>query len=65
MNAERFHAIAGRYPQLRVGVVGDFFLDRYLIIDPRKEEVSIETGLLHRPSSEGEHYSITIPTSST
>ncbi len=45
MNAERFHAIAGRYPRLRIGVVGDFFLDRYLHIDPRKEEASIETGL--------------------
>jgi rfaE bifunctional protein kinase chain/domain len=45
MNAERFHAIAGRYPHLRIGVVGDFFLDRYLHIDPLKEEVSIETGL--------------------
>jgi rfaE bifunctional protein kinase chain/domain len=45
MNAERFHAIAGRYPRLRIGVVGDFFLDRYLHIDPLKEEVSIETGL--------------------
>ena len=45
MNAERFHAIAGRYPHLRIGVVGDFFLDRYLHIDPLKEEMSIETGL--------------------
>ena len=45
MNAERFSAIAGRYPRLRIGVVGDFFLDRYLHIDPLKEEVSIETGL--------------------
>ncbi len=45
MNAERFSAIAGRYPRLRIGVVGDFFLDRYLHIDPLKEEASIETGL--------------------
>src|SRR3954454_621034 len=45
MNAERFHAITGRYPHLRIGVVGDYFLDRYLHIDPLKEEVSIETGL--------------------
>ena len=45
MNNERFHALANRYPQLRIGVVGDFFLDRYLHIDPAKAETSIETGL--------------------
>ncbi len=30
---------------LKVAVVGDFFLDRYLHIDPAKNETSIETGL--------------------
>ena len=45
MNAGRFSAIAGRFPSLRVAVVGDFFLDRYLLIDPTKGETSIETGL--------------------
>jgi bifunctional ADP-heptose synthase (sugar kinase/adenylyltransferase) len=45
MNATRFHAITSRYPALRVAVVGDFFLDRYLHIDPSRDEVSIETGL--------------------
>jgi rfaE bifunctional protein kinase chain/domain len=30
---------------LRIGVVGDFCLDRYLEIDPAKQEISIETGL--------------------
>ena len=45
MNAGRFATIAGRYPGLRVAVVGDFFLDRYLLIDPTKAETSIETGL--------------------
>jgi rfaE bifunctional protein kinase chain/domain len=45
MNPDRFAAIAGRYPGLRIAVVGDFFLDRYLLIDPEKVEVSIETGL--------------------
>src|SRR5437763_11914380 len=45
MNAERFHSITGRYPRLRIAVVGDFFLDRYLHIDPAKDETSIETGL--------------------
>ncbi|MGP0065072.1 MAG: bifunctional heptose 7-phosphate kinase/heptose 1-phosphate adenyltransferase [Isosphaeraceae bacterium] len=45
MNAERFLAITGRYPTLRIAVVGDFFLDRYLHIDPARDETSIETGL--------------------
>lgn len=45
MTAGRFAAITGRYPGLRIGVVGDFFLDRYLIIDPALAETSIETGL--------------------
>lgn len=45
MDAERFEAITGRYRQLRVAVVGDFCLDRYLEIDPARQETSIETGL--------------------
>ncbi|MCE9531850.1 MAG: carbohydrate kinase [Planctomycetes bacterium] len=45
MNAERFQEITNRFPQLRIGVVGDFCLDRYFEIDPAKSEVSIETGL--------------------
>ncbi len=45
MNADRFSAITSRYPGLRVAVVGDFFLDRYLHVDPSRDEVSIETGL--------------------
>ncbi len=45
MNAARFHAITSRYPELRIAVVGDFFLDRYLHIDPACDETSIETGL--------------------
>ena len=45
MNQGRFAEIVGRFSNLRVAVVGDYFLDRYLIIDPSKTEVSIETGL--------------------
>ena len=46
MNAERFHAITCAIP----GAAGrrssgDFFLDRYLHIDPARDETSIETGL--------------------
>jgi rfaE bifunctional protein kinase chain/domain len=45
MNADRFSAITGQYPRLRIAVVGDFCLDRYLEIDPTRTETSIETGL--------------------
>jgi rfaE bifunctional protein kinase chain/domain len=42
---ERFDAITRHYSRLRIAVVGDFCLDRYLEIDPARKEVSIETGL--------------------
>jgi len=45
MNAERFETITRQYSKLRVAVIGDFCLDRYLEIDPSKDETSIETGL--------------------
>jgi rfaE bifunctional protein kinase chain/domain len=45
MTPGRFGAITGGYPSLRIAVVGDFCLDRYLDIDPGRAEVSIETGL--------------------
>src|SRR5688572_33441729 len=45
MSPERLHEIAARYATLRIAVVGDFCLDRYLEIDPRKQETSLETGL--------------------
>lgn len=45
MNTGRFQEITGRYPELRVAIVGDFCLDRYFEIDPTLAEESIETGL--------------------
>src|SRR5262245_10209444 len=45
MTPARFQAITEKYPALRIAVVGDFCLDRYLEIDPGKQEISIETGL--------------------
>ncbi len=45
MNLDRFHAITERYANLRLGILGDFCLDRYFEIDPAKTETSIETGL--------------------
>lgn len=45
MNRERFEALTGRYPSLRLTVAGDFCLDRYFDIDPARQEISIETNL--------------------
>ncbi|HLH52246.1 MAG TPA: carbohydrate kinase, partial [Verrucomicrobiae bacterium] len=45
MNRERFQSITNRYLKLRIAVLGDYCLDRYLEIDPSKQETSIETGL--------------------
>ena len=45
MNSARFKQITSRYASLRLVVVGDFCLDRYLEIDPAKKEVSLETDL--------------------
>jgi rfaE bifunctional protein kinase chain/domain len=42
---ERFHALTSTYPSLRLALLGDFCLDRYLEIDPARPELSIETGL--------------------
>jgi rfaE bifunctional protein kinase chain/domain len=45
VTAERFQEITGKYPSLRIAVVGDYSCDRYLEIDSSKKEISIETGL--------------------
>src|SRR5271157_2476816 len=45
MTPERFRSITSRYAWLRIAIIGDFCLDRYLEIDPARCEASIETGL--------------------
>lgn len=45
MKPERFQEITARYDGLKIAVVGDFCLDRYLEIDTRINEISIETNL--------------------
>lgn len=45
MDPSRYQTITRRYAGLRLAVVGDFCLDRYLEIDPAKVETSLETGL--------------------
>jgi rfaE bifunctional protein kinase chain/domain len=45
MTRSRLAEITARYASLRLTVVGDFCLDRYLEIDPARAETSLETGL--------------------
>jgi rfaE bifunctional protein kinase chain/domain len=45
VSPDRFQIVTDKYPQLRITVVGDFCLDRYLEIDPALAETSIETCL--------------------
>jgi rfaE bifunctional protein kinase chain/domain len=45
MTSTRFHSLTRQYARLRLAVVGDLCLDRYLEIDPARQEVSLETGL--------------------
>ncbi len=41
---QAIETILNRLPQTRIGVIGDFFLDHYLVIDPALREISLETG---------------------
>ena len=45
MNKERLIDIMSRFPDLRILVMGDFFLDQYLTIEQALAERSLETGL--------------------
>jgi len=45
MTTERLAELLGRFPRTAVAVIGDFFLDKYLIMDPALTEISLETGL--------------------
>ncbi len=45
MTSESLDSILTRFPSLTLLVIGDFFLDRYLDIDPNLAETSLETGL--------------------
>ena len=44
LSRERLEEIVARFSSSRVAVLGDFFLDKYLDVDPSLEEPSVETG---------------------
>ena len=45
MNHGRLNTILSAFPNRTVLVVGDFFLDKYLLIERALGETSLETGL--------------------
>jgi len=44
MSPDRLEELIERFFRLRIAVLGDFFLDKYLDVDPGLAEVSVETG---------------------
>jgi rfaE bifunctional protein kinase chain/domain len=44
MSAERLGELVAEFPRLRIAALGDFFLDKYLSVDPTLAEISVETG---------------------
>ena len=44
MQLERLQSLLNQFPQRRIAVLGDFFLDKYLEVDPALAEPSLETG---------------------
>lgn len=45
MTRDRLLELLQGFEKATIGVIGDFFLDKYLIIDPALAELSLETGL--------------------
>jgi bifunctional ADP-heptose synthase (sugar kinase/adenylyltransferase) len=44
VNRDRLEELLSRFPTRRIAIIGDFFLDKYLEVDPRLAETSVETG---------------------
>lgn len=49
MKLSNLDAVLQRLPGLRIGVVGDFCLDAYWVVDGAASEISVETGLATQP----------------
>jgi bifunctional ADP-heptose synthase (sugar kinase/adenylyltransferase)/phosphoglycolate phosphatase-like HAD superfamily hydrolase len=55
MNAPRLRELLQSIARARVGVVGDFCIDSYYIIDMARSEPSLETGIATHPVREQRH----------
>jgi bifunctional ADP-heptose synthase (sugar kinase/adenylyltransferase)/phosphoglycolate phosphatase-like HAD superfamily hydrolase len=49
MNNNELRALLQEIPKIRIGILGDFCLDVYLLLEPGASEASLETGLSTRP----------------
>jgi rfaE bifunctional protein kinase chain/domain len=49
MNREELQTLLARIRQARIGVLGDFCLDVYLLLESSASEISLETGLTTQP----------------
>jgi rfaE bifunctional protein kinase chain/domain len=45
MNQNRLNQLLGQFAHCHILIIGDFFLDKYLVLDRDLSEVSLETGL--------------------
>lgn len=54
---ENIDNLITRLPELHIGIVGDFCLDTYFIVDMSASETSVETGLATQPVAE-QRYSL-------
>jgi rfaE bifunctional protein kinase chain/domain len=45
MDPERLNQLVDQFSRCHILVVGDFFLDKYLVVERRLSEISLETGL--------------------
>lgn len=43
-DADRLETLMARFRDARVAVLGDYFLDKYLDVEPSRAEPSLETG---------------------
>jgi len=57
LSRDRLETILAAMPRARVGVIGDFCLDVYWVLDMAASEVSVETGKMTRPVRE-QRYSL-------
>ncbi len=49
MNYDELRGLLAQIHRARIGIIGDFCLDVYLLLEPGSSEASLETGLSTRP----------------
>ncbi|UCF97272.1 MAG: HAD family hydrolase [Spirochaetaceae bacterium] len=57
LSLSTIETILRAFPELHLGIIGDFCLDTYLVVDMSASEISVETGLSTQPVKE-QRYSL-------